>query len=252
MRQSVSPPIPRRCGQAVDNRLGICRRAIVFVYLATMSLVNCAPLSRAAAEETIGLSQVTFVTSPKWYVINRTALDGDTLIFRKYSFSVIDGEIGGIEKTKNIFDYGCQRSSRYSDYLVFHFPSWARSGLDNKRWVPRLRLNVALNELRVTFEVEGEYKNNSIFVDLNDQQRQNLSELMAAGEIVIDYGLSGERLQIEQRMLTPDGEGDVAGFIEEFVTKVLSPSVDGGKVVSFDADSMLKACLLYKRSGRVP
>ena len=94
----------------------------VFVLLTAISLANSDLLSTVAAEETLGVSQVTFVTSPRWYVINRAALDGDVLIFRKYSFSVINGDIGGIEKTKNIFDFGCQRN-RYSDYLVFHLPS---------------------------------------------------------------------------------------------------------------------------------
>jgi hypothetical protein len=182
----------------------------------------------------------------------KIALDGGMLIFRKYSFSVIDGEIAGIERTKNIFDFGCQRSNRYLDYLVFHFPSWASTGLENQAWVPRLRLKIALNELRVTFDAEGEYKNSSIFVDLNDEQAQNIFKLIAADQIIIDYGVSEKRLNIEQRARTPDGKGDVVGFIEDFVVNVLSPSIGGGKVASFDTDSMLKACSSYKRNGRLP
>jgi hypothetical protein len=206
----------------------------------------------AAEEEIVDLTQVTFVTSPRWYVLKRIALDGDILVFRKYSFTVIEGEVAGIEKTKNIFDFGCQRDSRYSDYLVFHLPSWAKTGLENNNWVPRLNLKVALNGLSVTFDAEGEYKNSSIFIDLNDRQLQSLFKLIAAEEIVIDYGVSGERLRIEQRMLTPDGEGDIAKFIEDFVINILAPSVAGGKAVGFNTDSLLKACLAYKRNGRLP
>jgi hypothetical protein len=205
-----------------------------------------------AAEESVGLSQVTFVTSPKWYVIKRIALDGEMLIFRKYSFSVVDGQIGGIARTKNIFDFGCQRNNRYLDYLVFHFPSWAASGLENQTWIPRLRLKIALNELDVTFSAEREYKNSSIFIDLNNEQVQDIFKLIAADQIMIDYGVSEERLNIEQVTRTPDGKGNVVGFIEDFVTNVLSPSIGGGKVVSFDTDSMLKACTSYKRHGRLP
>lgn len=64
----------------------------------------------------------------------------------------------------------------------------------------------------MTFDAEGESKNSSIVIDLNDRQLQRLFKLMVAAEIVIDYGISGARLRIERRMLTPDGEGDIAKF----------------------------------------
>jgi hypothetical protein len=185
-------------------------------------------------------------------VIKRIALDGDTLIFRRYSFSVIGAEIGGMEKTKNIFDFGSQRNVRYSDYLVFHFPGRARSSFENSSWIPRLALNIALNNLSITLDAQGEYKHSALFIDFNDQQQQNLFELIAADEILIDYGVSGERLKSEQRTRTPDGKGNVAGFIEEFVTNMLSPSIAGGKVVGFDTDGMLRTCLAYKRNRRLP
>jgi hypothetical protein len=202
-----------------------------------------------AREGTVRLNQVIFVTSPKWYVLKRVALDGDVLFFRKYSFAVVDGEI---ENSKNIFDFGCQRSDRYSDYLVFHFPDWASFGFENNSWIPRLRLKIALNELRTTFDAEGEYKNSSIFVDMNDQQRENLLKLIAADEILIDYGASQDRLTIEQRTRTPDGKGNVVGAIEDLVTNAVSPAIGGGRVVSFDTDGMLSACLTFKRRGRLP
>jgi hypothetical protein len=200
-------------------------------------------------EGNVRLSQVTFVTSPKWYFIKRVALDGPVLVFRKYSFSVIDGEISD---SKNIFDFGCQRTDRYSDYLVFHLPDGASSGLENNSWIPRWRLKLALNELSKTFDAEGEYKNSSIFIDMNDQQRENLFELIAAHEIIIDYGVSEERLKIEQRTRTPDGKGNVIGFIEDFVTNALSPAIGRGRVVSFDTNGMLNACLAFKQRGRLP
>ena len=81
-----------------------------------------------------------------------------------------------------------------------------------------MRLKIALNELGVSFDAEGEYKNDLIFVDLNDEQMQNIFKLMAADQIMIYYGISQERLNIEQRTRTPDGKGNVVAFIEEFVT----------------------------------
>jgi len=59
-------------------------------------------------------------------------------------------------------------------------------------------------------------------------------------------------LIIQQRTRTADGQGDVVEFINDFVANMLSPSVGGGKVVSFDTDGILKACLGYKRGGRLP
>jgi hypothetical protein len=75
---------------------------------------------------------------------------------------------------------------------------------------------------------------------------------MAASEIIIDYGFPDARLKILQQTRTPDGKGDVAGFIEAMVKELVSPGVGGGKVVSFDTDSILKACMAYQRSGRLP
>lgn len=215
-------------------------------------LAACGLLPALATEESVGLAQVIFVTSPKWYAIRSIAVDGEVLIFRKYSYAMIDGKMGGAEKTKNIFDFGCQRNRRYSDYLVFHLPSWARTGLEDQHRVPRLPVRIALNELRLTFDAEGEYKNSSIFIDLNDQQAQNIFKLIAADQMIIDYGVSEERLNIEQRTRTPDGKGDVTGFIEEFVFNVLAPSIGGSKVAGFDTDRMLKACMSYKRNGHLP
>jgi hypothetical protein len=201
MGRSANSATPRRCNQGVIHRW--VRRAIVFALLTSgmLGITNCP--TTAAEEETTELNQVIFVTLPRWYVMKRIALDGDVLVFRKYSFAVIEGEVRGVEKTKNIFDFGCQRTHRYSDYLVFHLPSWARSGLENNSWIPRLSINVALNGLSVTFDVEGRIQEYSIFIDLNDQQLQNLFKLIAADDILIDYGVSGGWLRIEQWMLTP-------------------------------------------------
>jgi hypothetical protein len=73
---------------------------------------------------------------------------------------------------------------------------------------------------------------------------------MAANEILLDYGEPQERLNIEQRTRTKDGTGDVVGFIEDLVTRIVSPSIDGGKVLSFDTNDMLKTCLAYKQRGK--
>jgi hypothetical protein len=123
----------------------------------------------ATTETLTPISQVIFVASPKWYVLKAKTLDGDTLVFRKYSFTVVDEQITNI---KNIFDFGCQRHSRNWDYLVFHFSDWASFGLDRDKWQPHLSINVALNDLSLTFDANAEFKNGYLFVDLNDAQHE--------------------------------------------------------------------------------
>jgi hypothetical protein len=202
-----------------------------------------------ASEDSISLSRVFFVTSHKWYVLRNMAFDDDVLMFRKYSFSVIDGKIGGPEKTKDIVDFGCQRNNRHLDYVVFHFPHWALSGLNESDWKPRLPLHIGINNLSLTFDAEGELKNAAIFVDLSDRYKLNLLKMITAQTIMVDYGVDGSLIRIEQRTRTPDGEGDVTKFVNDFVTEILSPSVGAGKVTSYDTDGMLAACLYYKRKG---
>ena len=93
------------------------------------ALVFDAPLAAHATQETLTpISQVTFVASPKWYVLKAKALGGDVLVFRKYSLVVVDEKIANI---KNIFDVGCQRTKAW-DYLVFHFPDWASFETDKE------------------------------------------------------------------------------------------------------------------------
>jgi hypothetical protein len=41
-------------------------------------------------------------------------------------------------------------------------------------------------------------------------------------------------------------------LIDKMVKELVSPSVGGGKVVSFDANGMLRACMAYQRNGRLP
>lgn len=75
-------------------------------------------------------------------------------------------------------------------------------------------LNVALNERKNTFKVQGEFKNGALFIDLDDFYRDNLLRLMAAEETIVQMP-SADRLNVLQRTRTPDGKGDIAGFVGE-------------------------------------
>jgi hypothetical protein len=220
-----------------------CRKVALSIFLLQFIV------SSSVADDLVSLSRVTFVTSPKWYILKNEALDGDVLMFRKYSFSVIDGKIAGAEKTKDILDFGCQRTSRYSDYVVFHFPNWTNNGISRADWKPRLPLQIGINGLSLTFNAEAEFKNGGLFVDLDDLHRLNLLKMMTAQSITVDYGVNDARLNLEQRTRASDGEGNVVNFVDDFVVHLVAPSVDAGKVTSYDMDKMLATCLAYKRKG---
>jgi hypothetical protein len=213
-------------------------------------LALAAPLSLpAAADGPIELARVQFVTPPRWYQFGNNIREDDVLIFRRYAISVIDGKIQTeLGSVKNIYDFGCQRSARHPDYVVFHFPEWIDlKGVARTDWIPKMPLNVALNE-RKSFEAQGEFKNGALFIDLDDFYRDNLLRLMAAEETIVQMP-SGDRLSVLQRARTPDGKGDIVGFVDEIVP-VISKAVNGGAVSRMETADVLKSCLNYKRTGR--
>lgn len=151
--------------------------------------------------------------------------------------------------SKNIYDFACQRSTKYPDYVVFHFPDWIElKGVARSDWIPNMPLNVALNQRKNTFEAQGEFKNGALFIDLNDLYRDNLLKLIAADETIVQLP-SGERLTVLQQAKTPDGKGDISGFIDESVP-VISKAVDGGAVRGMTAGDVFKRCMDYKKTGR--
>lgn len=143
------------------------RQALWSLPFAALALSWLTIQASCEPEDPIALSRVLFVTSPKWYVLKQMAFEDDILIFRRYAISVIDGKLAEVEKTKNIFDFGCQRTNQYSNYLVFHFSEWVALGLSRGDWVPKMGLHIALDSPSFTFDVEGEFKNGSLFIDLS-------------------------------------------------------------------------------------
>ena len=114
----------------------------------------------AAADGPIELARVQFVTPPRWYQFGNNIREDDVLIFRRYAISVIDGKIQTeLGSVKNIYDFGCQRSARHPDYVVFHFPEWIDlKGVARTDWIPKM----PLNERKSTFEAQGEFKNGAL------------------------------------------------------------------------------------------
>jgi hypothetical protein len=205
-------------------------------------------MSSGIAQDNITLDRVFWVSPPKWYLLRQAALLDNVLWFRKYSFPVIDGkQQTGIDEIKNIISYGCQRSSRTLDFVVFHLPTWIHlNTIDTNGWISQLVLRIAID--RLSFTAVGEYRNRELFIDLNDDFRDHLLKLLISEQIVVEFGPKNERITVNQMYRTPTG-GNVVGYLDEMVPHV-SSLLKGGKVESLETEAMLQKCLVFKKNGR--
>jgi hypothetical protein len=230
-------------------------KPVVLACLATLGVVLafCSALIQgmapALALENITLDRLIFVSSPKWHFLRQRALAQDILLFRKYSFPVIDDKmkLDDISTVTNSMMYGCQRTARYSDYVQFEFPTWIElKGIDSNSWISQIDLRIAIDKR--TFTAVGEYRNRELAVDLNDTQKDNLLRLLVSEETVIEFGPNNERLTLYQKYRTPSG-GNIVGFMDDIVQQI-SSILKSGKVESMEEETMLERCSNYKRTGR--
>lgn len=221
------------------SRIGLC-------ITATLCL---AVWNIARAQDNVTLDRVSFVSSPKWHLLRQVAISENILHFKKYAFPVVDGksQLDNISKLKNIMSYGCQRSNRTLDYVVFALPSWVRlNTIDTNGWISQLDLRILID--RGSFTAVGEYKDRQLFIDLNDDFKNNLLKLLVSEKIIIEFGPKNEQIIVYQKHRTTEG-GNVVGFLDEAVPQ-LSSIVRGGKVESLETEKMLGKCLAYKKNGR--
>lgn len=209
--------------------------------------------STAPAEQdtlkNVTLDRVVFVTSQKWYLLREKAIFQNTLMFKKYSFLVIDGK-QHLEETKdlkNIMSYGCQRTNRDRDYIVFHLPSLVHlNGIEPDGWISQLDLHILADKF--SFTAVGEFHNRELFIDFNDDFGDKLLKLIVSDKIIVEFGPKSERITVQQMYRTPSG-GNVVGFLDNAVT-LLSSALGGGKVESLETETILQKCLAFKRTGK--
>lgn len=209
----------------------------------------CTLMSLARAEtaaESLTLDRVLFATSKRWYVSKNRAVDRNVLYFRKFSFAVIDDKLAP-NKTKNIVSFGCQRNINYLDHFTIYIPEWITlKTIDEKSWVSRFELRVAVDD--GTFTTPAEYRNKEIYVDLTGDNRDQLLRLLSSENVRFEFGPAQERIAIYQSDRTPEG-GNLDGFIGDLAT-LISKTNGGGPVQSFDGQSMLDVCAKFKRTGK--
>jgi len=202
-----------------------------------------------STSENITLDRVSFVASQKWYLLRgRAALEQDILIFRKYAFPVIDeNQYTKLSDVKNIISFGCQRTNRHLDYISFHIPPWIQlNGIDRGNWISQLDLRILGDGF--SFTPVAEYRNGTLFVDLNDVFKDQLLRLIVSDKIFVEFGPKNERIVVYQMYRTPSG-GNVVGFIDDVVPQI-SSVLQGGKVESLEAEAILRKCSDYKKTGR--
>jgi hypothetical protein len=212
-------------------------------------------ITAGAHEEQVTLDRVVFVTSPKWYVLRDLAVIKDVLYFRKYALAVIDERLGPAEKVKNITTFACKRDSRLWDHWAIHLPAWVKlQTIDENAWISKMDLRVMTDD--GTFTADGEYfistkknRDKEFFIDLTPVNRISMLGLLASSRIIVEFGPAQERIGIRQMSRTPDGTGNIEGFVDVFVPEI-SKAINGGAVRSFSTDSMLKACAEFKKTGR--
>jgi hypothetical protein len=195
------------------------------------------------------LDHAVFVASPKWHFLRQKAVaEGGTLYFRKFSFPVIDDiQYTHLADIKNIMSYGCQRTNRHPDFIVFHIPTWIDlKGINPDGWISQLDVHLAVD--RLTFTAVGEYRSRELFIDLSDDNRDGIFKLLISEEILVEFGPKSERISIYQKNRSPTG-GNIAGYMDDIVP-MLSSQLGGGKVESLEMETVLERCKAYKRSGR--
>jgi hypothetical protein len=164
----------------------------------------------------VTLDRVLFATSLKWYVLKSMAVSRNVLYYRKYALPVIDDQIGPFEKIKNITSFACQRNSRLLDHVVVHVPQWVSvRTIDEGGWYSKIELRILLDG--ATFTTVGEYRSKEFFIDITEDNRNSMLELLDSSEIIIEFGPAREQIRIRQAPRTPDGTGNIDGFLEQVV-----------------------------------
>jgi hypothetical protein len=154
---------------------------------------------------------------------------------------------------KNIASFVCPLNSQVWNHFAVHLPRWVDlRTIDERAWVSEMKLRIRID--RATFGAVGEYlfsktnEDTEFFIDITGVNRDSMLELLTSSEIVVEFGPEQERIEIRQMSRTPNG-GDVEGFIDAVVPKV-SKAIGGGEVRNFSADSMLRTCAGFNKTGR--
>jgi hypothetical protein len=205
-------------------------------------------VNAVSAEEKVWLNRVLFAASTEWFVFSKKSLSEDGLIYRKYAIPVIDGQITMDRGIKNLLNLTCRRNRQPLDHITLYVPEWiALKTIDERSWISRMELRILTDH--ETFTTISEYRARELYIDINPDNRRQITNLLASKEIAIEFGPSDERINIYQSATTPGG-GNMNGFVKELLTSYASAGGLGNLVKALDALGMLKSCLTFKRNGQ--
>jgi len=173
-----------------------------------------------------------FVSSGRWYQFQKDFSRG---IYHLYAALVEDG--GDLLDAPNLIVLDCKHSP---PYITVHFPSYySFSTFSNSDWLPETKV-YARNESS-TFKFTAELNRNEIYIDINEDSRSNLYDLLSSSSMELRFG--------------PDSGDRVVLFIESNAASAERALIEDphsgltlGKIVRvFDGWSKIAGCPATKR-----
>jgi hypothetical protein len=201
----------------------------------------------------LSLDRVIFASSKDWFLVDGLPLpnpqspQNEKILFRKYFIYIIDGSID----TKSIaghlgntMSFVCQKG--HFNYVLVHIPNDVALRMRRNQRILKMQLRILADGFSSNYFAE--YINGDIFIDLTPERTTDITNVMSAKKIIVEFGSENDKVELYQADFAPNETSDLRGYLRETLPLVLK-SAGGRNVRSFDQRSMLQSCARY-RSGR--
>jgi hypothetical protein len=207
------------------------------------------------------INKIAFIMPPEWLLVPTMAVRDGDLMFRRFGLKIANFE-GKTDFDPESFQFNlldppgtflnsqfmvCRRSPRDSDTLTLHLPdNVSLQSFDVKSWQSKLEIRSLAG--RYSRRAMSEYIRGDLFLDATSMPIEDYVQLLTATRVTYEFGDKNDRLQfiVEDHF----GKAAIAGFLREAIPHVLK--IDPKTIAYFDTEAMLRACLTYKRTGRIP
>jgi hypothetical protein len=159
-----------------------------------------------------------------------------------------DGKLNLESGIANALFVVCQ--NKYDDVVVFHIPAGVElKSIRRDQWVSKMEVRVLADDVGSSFEAE--YIKGDIFIDITPKTRDSLMHIIDSRQVSVEFGPQQERLEIYQADKTPDGKGDLRGFLREAAPMFVG-SMGGRNIRTIKGAQLLNACARFKATGVPP
>lgn len=224
------------------------------VVVSAISSTEAAPLVSTEAAPLV--SDFAFVMPEQWFLVPGAPHKDGTLQFRRFSVAMDKADfdsvrsgaknrvqiIGQAGTFYNSMIYTCQRDTKKSDFLTFHFPSEI-SPASFQYSDAKPNLNLGLLADKKSTHVTAEYLKGDIFVDASTAGAETFIDLVTASTLTLDFGEKGDRLNlvVADKFATMD----LSNATKEMLPILLN--IKPQALRSFSNKQMLESCLQYKK-----